>query len=377
MCTILSKNQFVGKNLDSAANIGMAFTNKRGLIKKSAVFPPERPLEWVSVYGNVTFCLSGKEMPACGTNEAGLVVEQATLPSTVYPEHEGRPSASVLEVTQFLLDTCGSVEQALDALDMISIAKTSWPVHFALFDGGGNMAAVEYIQGEKKVDRGTTDQARQMNNEPYRHEEIRLECASAEEMFSELEEAARPDTIWSHVYDLSGRKLSLKRSKDSEAVAIKMDQFDFSPHSVNLMLNIKEGDTGFRPYSAEENRRLIGGFFNHPVISRIMMLPDAEAMIDFIANQSNNYDRINEILLRFLDGEQIKQIPVKETHKLYVLKYLASKFKTGKDYTEAQVNAVIDEWHTFGDYFVLRRELIDSGLLKRLPNGSRYWRELI
>lgn len=86
---------------------------------------------------------------------------------------------------------------------------------------------------------------------------------------------------------------------------------------------------------------------------------------------------MNKIVLRFLDGEQIKQLPVKQTHKLYVLQYLATKFETEKEYTEAQVNAIIDEWHTFGDYFILRRALVDSGLLKRLPNGSKYWREII
>lgn len=41
------------------------------------------------------------------------------------------------------------------------------------------------------------------------------------------------------------------------------------------------------------------------------------------------------------------------------------------------MNALIGEWHTFGDYFILRRELIDAELLKRLPNGSKYWREKI
>ena len=76
-------------------------------------------------------------------------------------------------------------------------------------------------------------------------------------------------------------------------------------------------------------------------------------------------------MLRFLDGEQIKQLPMKEANKLHVLKYLAFKFEIGKEYSEGQVNAIIDEWHTFGDYFILRRGLIDSGLMKRLPNGSK------
>ena len=86
-------------------------------------------------------------------------------------------------------------------------------------------------------------------------------------------------------------------------------------------------------------------------------------------------DSTSEIVLRFLEEGKIKQLPVKKQYKLYVLKYLASKFEAGKEYSETQVNAIIAEWHTFGDYFLLRRELIDSGLMKRLPNGSKYWIE--
>ncbi len=83
-----------------------------------------------------------------------------------------------------------------------------------------------------------------------------------------------------------------------------------------------------------------------------------------------------EILERFLDEEaRIKQLPAKKEARIVVLAYLAKKFEAGRDYTEKQVNAIIDSWHTFGDYFLLRRELIDSGLLKRTPDGARYWKK--
>ncbi len=76
----------------------------------------------------------------------------------------------------------------------------------------------------------------------------------------------------------------------------------------------------------------------------------------------------------FLDGNgRIKQIPVPNRTKIPVLEYLCGKFETARVYTEKEVNAVIDAWHTFGDYFVLRRLLIDYGLLERIPDGSRYW----
>ncbi len=83
-----------------------------------------------------------------------------------------------------------------------------------------------------------------------------------------------------------------------------------------------------------------------------------------------------EILERFLDEEgKIKQLPAKKEARLTVLAYLAEKFEAGRDYTEKEVNTIIDSWHTFGDYFLLRRELIDSALMQREPDGSRYWRE--
>lgn len=83
-----------------------------------------------------------------------------------------------------------------------------------------------------------------------------------------------------------------------------------------------------------------------------------------------------DILERFLDGEgKIKQLPAKKDAKLIVLAYLAEKFAAGRDYTEIEVNAIIDSWHTFGDYFLLRRELIDNGLMERTRDGARYWKQ--
>lgn len=83
----------------------------------------------------------------------------------------------------------------------------------------------------------------------------------------------------------------------------------------------------------------------------------------------------NEISM-FLDADgKIKQMPAKIKKRTIILKYLSTKFSVGHDYTEKEVNAIIDNWHTFGDYFILRRELIDYKFLYRTQNGSRYWKE--
>ena len=79
---------------------------------------------------------------------------------------------------------------------------------------------------------------------------------------------------------------------------------------------------------------------------------------------------------RFLDDAgKIKQLAEKKKVRVAILSYLAEKFAMNYNYTEKEVNEICDKWHTFGDYFILRRELIDNRLLCREANGSRYWRE--
>lgn len=73
------------------------------------------------------------------------------------------------------------------------------------------------------------------------------------------------------------------------------------------------------------------------------------------------------------DAGKIAQIPVPNRTKIPVLAYLVSKFEEDRFYNEKEVNEIINAWHSFGDYFVLRRSLIDYKFLDRTPDGSRYW----
>lgn len=80
-------------------------------------------------------------------------------------------------------------------------------------------------------------------------------------------------------------------------------------------------------------------------------------------------------LRRFLDrAARITTWPSKQKDQQAVLDYLIAKFSPGQDYTEAQVNALLTTWHTYGNPAYLRRSLIDAGLLQRTPDGARYWR---
>lgn len=56
-----------------------------------------------------------------------------------------------------------------------------------------------------------------------------------------------------------------------------------------------------------------------------------------------------------------------------MLIYLASKFVSGKSYTEAEVNELLNEHHSFNDPATLRRLMFGSKLINRTIDGRSYW----
>ena len=82
-----------------------------------------------------------------------------------------------------------------------------------------------------------------------------------------------------------------------------------------------------------------------------------------------------EEIKTFLNSDlQVTTWPAKHQKKQLVIEYLASKFEEGKTYTEAEVNEILTQFHTFNDHALLRRELYERKILDRDINGSRYWK---
>jgi len=78
----------------------------------------------------------------------------------------------------------------------------------------------------------------------------------------------------------------------------------------------------------------------------------------------------------FLDDEgKLHHYPAKFKRQIFALLYLASKFTPGVRYTEKEVNQILNQWHTFEDWAMLRRDLYDRRFLNREPDGSCYWLE--
>lgn len=75
---------------------------------------------------------------------------------------------------------------------------------------------------------------------------------------------------------------------------------------------------------------------------------------------------------KLFDNEgRLLRFPSKEKEKLIVLLHIIKAFKTGKTYTEKELNNKLKE--KFPDYPLLRRYLIEYGLMDRKNDGSQYW----
>ena len=72
--------------------------------------------------------------------------------------------------------------------------------------------------------------------------------------------------------------------------------------------------------------------------------------------------------------DEIIRWPKKPCDKEVVIKFLSSKFKSDRQYSEKEVNKIINQYHLFDDIALLRRELISKKYLQRKDDGSKYWK---
>lgn len=78
-------------------------------------------------------------------------------------------------------------------------------------------------------------------------------------------------------------------------------------------------------------------------------------------------------LAPFLDSAgRLISFPAKHKKKLIALWYLAGKIEADRQYTESEINMLLDEWTLFHDPATLRRELYNKRLLNRATDCSGY-----
>jgi predicted transcriptional regulator len=77
-----------------------------------------------------------------------------------------------------------------------------------------------------------------------------------------------------------------------------------------------------------------------------------------------------KVLNTFVDGDRVNAIPTGYKKRLALLKWMADHFEMDREYTELEVNEIIERHH--GDYCLFRREMVETGLMAR--KDGIYWR---
>ena len=149
--------------------------------------------------------------------------------------------------------------------------------------------------------------------------------------------------------DMSALARSLKRELDAST-----DR----PGHVDL-LNMLARGAGYRNFQHFRAQGAAAERLAHP------RPPEPEEPVDLV--------RIERAARHFADSVLVRW-PSKRGLQILCVWVVWSRLPAGEDLTEKQVNALITAEHTFGDYALIRRDLVDIGLLGRTQDGRRYWR---
>jgi hypothetical protein len=81
----------------------------------------------------------------------------------------------------------------------------------------------------------------------------------------------------------------------------------------------------------------------------------------------------NVLLKGFLDGEgKLRQYPSKMKAKAPAMYYIAAKFEKGRQYSEAEVNSLINSACSFKDPATIRRDMVDNKFFERTADCRSY-----
>ncbi|WP_291326489.1 DUF2087 domain-containing protein [Desulfovibrio sp. UCD-KL4C] len=80
-------------------------------------------------------------------------------------------------------------------------------------------------------------------------------------------------------------------------------------------------------------------------------------------------------LVRFFDEDgQLIRWPKKFSERIVCLWVMWSRIPAKQSFSEKEISDLLEKEHLFGDYALLRRELVDRGMVVRNTDGSQYKR---
>lgn len=293
ICLPGKERAVVAYNYDWYLPEGLVVVNKRDTRKISSLRP--QAATWVATYGSVTFNQYGRDYPATGINEKGLMVSQMWLDETKYPPADARPEVNGLGWVQYNLDRHASVAELLANAEAVRPTSRTGPHHYLVADATGDAAAIEFLEGKLVAYRGEAMSVRALTNSTYADSVAAFEKAKSKgevptsssslDRFSRaamlasgghsdliirgfeiLAAVAQPSTRWSIVYDLRAGQVYFKTEGNRAIRRFALADFDFSCSTPVRMLDVTAAGAGdvsaaFVDYSLAANRAVIEATF--------------------------------------------------------------------------------------------------------------------
>jgi penicillin V acylase-like amidase (Ntn superfamily) len=233
---------------------GLVFVNRRGIAKKNIRQSTNgETARWISEYGSVTFNLAGRGFAWSGMNEAGLVVSSMEFKASEYPKPDERPPFDLGSWTQYVLDTCGSVQEAIRVASQVRLVcdGDSAPSHFFVADADGDCAGLEFLDGRLVCYTGEDLPIKAMTNMPYARalaaykrggprwwwsnpgqSAERFAGAAARMASYALETLTKvvtaPHTKWNVIYDIARREVRFRSAASPTVKRLSLQAFDLS-----------------------------------------------------------------------------------------------------------------------------------------------------
>lgn len=73
------------------------------------------------------------------------------------------------------------------------------------------------------------------------------------------------------------------------------------------------------------------------------------------------------------DGGRLMQWPSRHKVQRMAVALIARRFEPARRYSERELNGLVMDGHTFADWALLRRSLVDWKFMARVADGSAYW----
>ena len=155
-----------GKNLDNTYTTeGLILINKRGVERTAPyVSTTGARAHWISRYASVNFSFVHAGYVWTGMNERGLVISMMGIPEIVGPPPDERPPLQDGLWIQYMLDTCETVEEVLEAARDVRILTVD---HYHIADRFGQSAAFECLRGEEIFYQGEDFPVSVLTNSTY------------------------------------------------------------------------------------------------------------------------------------------------------------------------------------------------------------------